>query len=92
MRARRAKSALVSAAIVASAAFSAVGIGLVSSASAASKSKPAIAKGSGDVDVISAGSLQTLMTKIAPAFKAATGYTLVDTSGGSSCDAADIKV
>ncbi len=91
MRARRAKSALVGVAIVASAAFSAVGIGLASSASAASKSRPAIAKGSGDVDVISAGSLQTLMTKIAPAFKAATGYTLVDTSGGSSSDAADIK-
>ncbi len=49
------------------------------------------AKASGDVDVISAGSLQTLMTKIAPAFQAATGYKLVDTSGGSSTDAADIK-
>ncbi len=31
------------------------------------------------------------MTKIAPAFHAATGYKLVDTSGGSSSDAADIK-
>jgi molybdate/tungstate transport system substrate-binding protein len=31
------------------------------------------------------------MTKIAPAFQAATGYKLVDTSGGSSSDAADIK-
>jgi molybdate/tungstate transport system substrate-binding protein len=49
------------------------------------------AKGSGDVDVISAGSLQTLMAKIAPGFQAATGYKLVDTSGGSSSDAADIK-
>ncbi len=49
------------------------------------------AKASGDVDVISAGSLQTLMEKIAPAFQSATGYKLVDTSGGSSTDAADIK-
>ena len=47
--------------------------------------------GSGDVDVISAGSLQTLMAKIAPEFQRATGYKLVDTSGGSSSDAADIK-
>jgi molybdate/tungstate transport system substrate-binding protein len=45
----------------------------------------------GDVDVISAGSLKTLMQKIAPAFHAATGYTLSDTSGGSSSDATDIK-
>src|ERR1700685_4039751 len=50
------------------------------------------AKHSGDVDVISAGSLDTLMTKtVGPAFHKATGYTLVDTSGGSSTDAADIK-
>jgi molybdate/tungstate transport system substrate-binding protein len=49
-------------------------------------------KHSGDVDVLSAGSLDTLMTKtVAPAFHAATGYTLVDTSGGSSTLAADIK-
>jgi molybdate/tungstate transport system substrate-binding protein len=47
---------------------------------------------SGDVDVISAGSLDTLLTKtVGPAFHAATGCTLVDTSGGSSTDAADIK-
>lgn len=47
---------------------------------------------SGDVDVLSAGSLDTLMTKtVGPAFHAATGYTLVDTSGGSSTLAADIK-
>ncbi|HLI00182.1 MAG TPA: extracellular solute-binding protein [Acidimicrobiales bacterium] len=46
----------------------------------------------GDVDVLSAGSLDTVMTKvIAPAFHAATGYTLVDTSGGSGTLAADIK-
>lgn len=47
---------------------------------------------SGDVDVLSAGSLNTLMTKtVGPAFHKATGYTLVDTSGGSSALAADIK-
>jgi molybdate/tungstate transport system substrate-binding protein len=50
------------------------------------------AKASGDVDVLSAGSLDTVVTKvIAPAFHKATGYTLVDTSGGSSTLAADIK-
>ncbi|MGB9112738.1 MAG: extracellular solute-binding protein [Acidimicrobiales bacterium] len=49
-------------------------------------------KHGGDVDVLSAGSLDTLMTKVVgPAFHAATGYTLVDTSGGSSTLAADIK-
>ena len=47
---------------------------------------------SGDVDVFSAGSLDTLMTKsVGPAFHAATGYTLVDTSHGSGTLAADIK-
>jgi molybdate/tungstate transport system substrate-binding protein len=47
---------------------------------------------SGDVDVFSAGSLDTLMTKtVAPAFHAATGYTLVDTSHGSGTLAADIR-
>ncbi|MGH3293757.1 MAG: extracellular solute-binding protein [Trebonia sp.] len=47
---------------------------------------------SGDVDVFSAGSLDTLMTKtVGPAFQAATGYTLVDTSHGSGTLEADIK-
>jgi molybdate/tungstate transport system substrate-binding protein len=82
---------IVAAAVAATAAFSAIGVALASSASAAGKPVAALAKGSGAVDVISAGSLQTLMTKIAPSFHAATGYTLVDTSGGSSTDAADIK-
>jgi molybdate/tungstate transport system substrate-binding protein len=63
------------------------GVTLATAVTAAS----ARAAKSGDVDVVSAGSLQTLMTKIAPAFQAATGYKLVDTSGGSSSDAADIK-
>lgn len=52
----------------------------------------ASAKHSGNVDVIAAGSLDTVLTKrIAPAFHAATGYTLVPTTGGSGTDAADIK-
>jgi molybdate/tungstate transport system substrate-binding protein len=47
---------------------------------------------SGDVDVFSAGSLDTLLTKtVGPAFHTATGYTLVDTSHGSGTLAADIK-
>jgi molybdate/tungstate transport system substrate-binding protein len=51
-----------------------------------------VASHSGDVDVLSAGSLDTLMTKtVGPAFHRATGYTLVDTSGGSGTLAADIK-
>ena len=42
--------------------------------------------------MFSAGSLDTLMTKsVGPAFHAATGYTLVDTSHGSGTLAADIK-
>jgi molybdate/tungstate transport system substrate-binding protein len=64
------------------------GAALLVAASGAS----AAAKASGDVDVLSAGSLDTLMTKsVGPAFHKATGYTLVDTSGGSSTLAADIK-
>lgn len=52
----------------------------------------AAAKHSGDVDVFSAGSLKTLIQgKVASEFKAATGYTLVDNSAGSSDLAADIK-
>ena len=61
-----------------------------SSASRALSSKSALP--SGDVDVFSAGSLDTLMTKsVGPAFHTATGYTLVDTSHGSGTLAADIK-
>jgi molybdate/tungstate transport system substrate-binding protein len=58
----------------------------------ASSLAPRTTKHSGVVDVLSAGSLDTLMTKtVGPAFHAATGYTLVDTSGGSSTLAADIR-
>jgi molybdate/tungstate transport system substrate-binding protein len=63
----------------------AVGIGSVGASTTATKH-------SGDVEVFSAGSLDTLLTKsVGPAFHAATGYTLVDTSHGSSTLAADIK-
>jgi molybdate/tungstate transport system substrate-binding protein len=66
-----------------------------SSSSASSSTTPsssASALASGDVFVFSAGSLDTLMTKsVGPAFHAATGYTLVDTSHGSGTLAADIK-
>jgi molybdate/tungstate transport system substrate-binding protein len=52
----------------------------------------AATKSSGNVDVFSAGSLDTLMTKsVGPAFHAATGYTLVDTSHGSGALASDIQ-
>jgi molybdate/tungstate transport system substrate-binding protein len=57
-----------------------------------SSSATATAMPSGDVDVLSAGSLDTLMTKtVGPAFHTATGYTLVDTSGGSGTLESDIK-
>lgn len=49
-------------------------------------------KHAGPVDVLSAGSLQAVMTDaIGPAFHRATGYTLVDTSAGSSSLAAEIE-
>ena len=67
------------------------GVACVAAAFAASSQATSV-MASGNVDVISAGSLDTLMTKsVAPAFHKATGYTLVDTSGGSSADAAQIK-
>ncbi|MGC9221060.1 MAG: extracellular solute-binding protein [Solirubrobacteraceae bacterium] len=47
---------------------------------------------SGNVEVFSAGSLDTLMTRsIGPAFHAATGYTMVNTSESSGTIAADIR-
>jgi len=83
-------------AIVAAIGVSALAVGCGSSSSSSSSSTTssaaAPAKASGDVDVLSAGSLDTLMTKsVGPAFHTATGYTLVDTSHGSSTLAADIK-
>jgi molybdate/tungstate transport system substrate-binding protein len=63
-----------------------------SSSSSTPPPKPKSTMHSGDVDVFSAGSLDTLMTNsVGPAFHAATGYTLVDTSHGSGTLAADIK-
>ena len=69
-------------------------IGLAAAGCSSSSSTPpkSTSKPSGDVDVFSAGSLDTLMTKsVGPAFHTATGYTLVDTSHGSGTLAADIK-
>lgn len=55
-------------------------------------SATATARHSGEVDVLSAGSLDTVMTKVVgPAFHRATGYTLVNTSGGSGTLASDIR-
>jgi molybdate/tungstate transport system substrate-binding protein len=86
------KAALAGTACVA---LAAAGFGTseaTASTASTAKVKPAVVKHNGDVDVLSAGSLDTLMTKkVGPAFHAATGYTLVDTSGGSSTLAADIK-
>ena len=76
----------------ASVALMAAAYGSSSAKASTAKAASAAAKPSGDVDVLSAGSLDTLMTKtVGPAFHRATGYTLVDTSGGSSSLAADIK-
>jgi molybdate/tungstate transport system substrate-binding protein len=71
-----------------------VGLASVIAASAAFAATPKAspAKASGDVVVLSAGSLKTLITKsVAPAFHKATGYTLVDDSAGSGALATDIK-
>lgn len=78
---------------LATAALLAAGCGSSSNTtSAPSGTTSSAAKHSGDVDVFSAGSLDTLMTKtVGPAFHAATGYTLVDTSHGSSALAAEIR-
>lgn len=65
--------------------------GCSSSSSSSTPSSSTSAKPSGDVFVFSAGSLDTLMKTVGPAFHAATGYTLVDTSHGSGTLAADIK-
>jgi molybdate/tungstate transport system substrate-binding protein len=79
--------------IAAVASIACIGLAAAGCSSSPASSKPsASAKPSGNVDVFSAGSLDTLMTKsVGPAFHAATGYTLVDTSHGSGTLAADIK-
>jgi molybdate/tungstate transport system substrate-binding protein len=67
-------------------------LGLAVSTASAAPLRHHIVKVSGNVDVLSAGSLDTVMTKaIAPAFHKATGYTLIDTSAGSSALATDIR-
>ena len=72
--------------------LAATGCSSSSSSTTSTPTTSASAKPSGDVYVFSAGSLDTLMTKtVGPAFHAATGYTLVDTSHGSGTLAADIK-
>jgi molybdate/tungstate transport system substrate-binding protein len=69
-----------------------IGLSAAGCSSSSNSTSSANTKHSGDVDVFSAGSLDTLMTKsVGPAFHAATGYTLVDTSHGSGTLAADIK-
>ncbi len=69
-----------------------IGLAAAGCSSSSSTTPTTSAKHSGDVYVFSAGSLDTLMTKsVGPAFHAATGYTLVDTSHGSGTLAANIK-
>jgi molybdate/tungstate transport system substrate-binding protein len=89
------RAPVVALAAIACTVLAAAGCSSSSSSTTSSSSTPsssASAKPSGDVDVFSAGSLDTLMTKsVGPAFHAATGYTLVDTSHGSGTLAADIK-
>jgi molybdate/tungstate transport system substrate-binding protein len=75
----------------------AVGLMLIAAACSSSKktttpTTAAAAKGSGPVDVASAGSLQGLMTNlIGPGFKKSTGYTFVGTSGDSGTLATEIE-
>jgi molybdate/tungstate transport system substrate-binding protein len=83
---------LVGVALLAAACGSSTTTSTTTSPSASRSTTAAATKHSGDVDVFSAGSLDTLMTKsVGPAFHAATGYTLVDTSHASGTLAADIK-
>jgi molybdate/tungstate transport system substrate-binding protein len=72
-------------------AISCIGLA-VAGCGSSTPSSSAPTKHSGNVDVFSAGSLDTLMTKsVGPAFHKATGYTMVDTSAGSGTLAANIK-
>ncbi len=50
---------------------------------------PAASKG--PVDVIAAGSLETILAKLAPSFAKETGYSLVPTTNGAFADASEIK-
>ncbi len=63
-----------------------------SSATAATPKARAATKHSGPVEVIAAGSLDTVLSKkVDSAFHRATGYTVSLITGGSGTDAADIK-
>jgi molybdate/tungstate transport system substrate-binding protein len=78
--------------IAALASIACIGLAVTACGSSSSPSTTSSSKHSGNVDVLSAGSLDTLMTKtVGPAFHKATGYTMVDTSGGSGTLEADIK-
>ena len=69
-----------------------IGLAVTACGSSSSPGSTSSSKHSGNVDVLSAGSLDTLMTRtVGPAFHKATGYTMVDTSGGSGTLEADIK-
>jgi molybdate/tungstate transport system substrate-binding protein len=89
---RRASRRKLATTLVGVAGIALVAAGCSSSSTSTTTTTTAATTHSGNVDVFSAGSLDTVMTKsIGPAFHAATGYTLVDTSHGSSSLAADIK-
>ncbi len=84
----RSKHILVGAAVLSAAV---IAVSVASAAARRSVARPR-ATNSGEVTVLSAGSLDTLMTKsVGPAFHKATGYTLNDISHGSSALAQDIK-
>ena len=92
MSTRRERSRILRSRYLSGLAVAGVALLVAASGASAASSQAVAARASGDVDVLSAGSLDTLMTKsVGPAFHRATGYTLVDTSGGSSTLAADIK-
>jgi molybdate/tungstate transport system substrate-binding protein len=89
---RMARRALSAGAVVLALGVSGCGSSSSATAGVAPGVTPVTAGHSGEVDVLSAGSLDTLMTKVVgPAFHRATGYTLVNTSGGSGTLAADIR-
>jgi molybdate/tungstate transport system substrate-binding protein len=91
-RARLAVAGFVLLGLAAAACGSSSSSSSTSAAASSSATASASPAASGDVDVFSAGSLDTLMTKsVGPAFHAATGYTLVDTSHGSGTLEASIK-
>ena len=95
----RVRRSLGAVALVAGVAFAIAGCsssasaGPASSATKAAKGPPAsIPHGSGDVNVLYAGSLVSLMeNQVSPAFHDATGYTFKGYGAGSQALAADIK-